>query len=448
MPSTPPHFSRRSFLKTAAALAAPVVIPATALGLDDRRVPSDRINLGFIGCGGKGMAHIRDFVMMPDVQIIAVCDVDRLHQRDLPADARQSFGLEAAQQVVAQYYASQSRGSGASCEGHSDYRELCGRDDIDAVVVSTPDHWHALCDLEAIRNGKDVYGEKPIAHLFREGQQLVREVAERGAVFQTGSQQRSDARFRRAAEIVRNGLLGTITRVEVGLPIGYLESQGDATVAVPPEHLDYELWTGPAEMLPYMRARHHRWWRGHRAYGGGTLMDWIGHHNDIAHWGLGMDRSGPLEVEAVGWTWPDTEVYDTPVEYEVRSTYTGGTVISIASRHPMGVKFIGEDGWVYADRGKLECSREDWAADEFVPGPVELERSDNHLQNFIDCVKSRQQCIAPAETGHRSITPGHLAYVSQELGRPVRWNPVNEQFVDDADADALLEFNYRPPWTL
>jgi predicted dehydrogenase len=276
----------------------------------------------------------------------------------------------------------------------------------------------------------------------------VAEVAKHRAVFQTGSQQRSEGNFRRAAELAINGVLSKVERVEVGLQPGYAEPQGDTAIVTPRPDLDYELWTGPAPLLPCMAARLHRWWRGARAYGGGTLMDWIGHHNDIAHWGLGMDRSGPVEVSTVGWTFPATDVYDTPVDFEVVSTYETGTVVSISSKHRGGTKFIGSDGWVFVDRGELEASNPEWIKPAFVPGETRLPRSNDHRRNFLDCVKTRETCIAPAETGHRSITPGHLAYVSQALGRPVRWNPREERFLDDPAADKLLDVRYRAPWAL
>jgi predicted dehydrogenase len=440
--------SRREFLKAASALAAPLVVPASALGLDERPAPSERITLGVIGCGGKGMDHVRGFLACDDVQLVAVCDVDREHRRDRVDGKGPLFGREPARQVVEKHYAEAVKGSGAKCDALADYRELCGRKDIDAVVVATPDHWHALCDLEAVRQGKDVYGEKPLTHFFREGQQLVREVAERGTIFQTGSQQRSEGNFRRAAELVRNGVLGQISRVEVGLPVGYAEPNGDVSVTQVPATLDYEFWTGPAPLLPYMQPRGHRWWRGNRAYGGGTLMDWIGHHNDIAHWGLGVDESGPVQVEAVGWTWPETPVYDTPVDFEVRSTYASGATVVISSKHPMGTKFFGENGWVFVDRGKLEASDPQWITPQFDPGAIQLTRSADHRRNFLDSVKSRQPCICPAAVGHRSITPGHLAYVSQALGRAVRWNPEAATFVDDAEAEKQLKVAYRAPWRL
>ncbi len=215
-----------------------------------------------------------------------------------------------------------------------------------------------------------------------------------------------------------------------------------------PKQLDYDFWCGPAPMLPYMRARHHRWWRGHRAYGGGVLMDWIGHHNDIAHWALGIDRSGPTQVEAVDWTFPDTDVYNTPHQYTIRCEYDGGIVSTISSRNEQGLRLIGADGWVYVRRGKLEASDKRWTSEDFDPGQNKVYHSDDHVGNFLQCVRSRKACIAPAETAHRSITPGHLGYISQALGRSLKWNPQSESVEGDEAANKLLqEFVYREPWS-
>ncbi|MFV0444701.1 MAG: Gfo/Idh/MocA family protein [Planctomycetaceae bacterium] len=429
-------------------MAAPLIVPASALGLDDRPAPSNRVTLGVIGCGGKGTDHIRNFLKFDDVQLVAVCDVDREHHRDRLDGKGPVYGRDPAQQMIQKHYSAAAKGSAATCAAFSDYRKLCARKDIDAVIVATPDHWHALCDLEVIRQGKDLYGEKPITHFFREGQQLVREIASYGTIFQTGSQQRSEGNFRRAAELARNGVLGKVTHVEVGLPPGYRTVNGDPSLTTIPQSLDYEFWTGPAELLPYTQSRSHRLWRGHRSYAGGTLMDWIGHHNDIAHWGLGVDNSGPVEVTAVDWTWPETDIYNTPVDFTIRSRYASGTLVTVSSANPIGVKFIGEDGWVFANRGKLAASEPHWITPEFKPGAIELYRSNNHARNFLDCVKSRQPCICPAETGHRSITPGHLGYISQQLQRRLRWDPAAEKFVDDSEAEHLLNIEYRSPWSL
>ena len=243
--------------------------------------------------------------------------------------------------------------------------------------------------------------------------------------------------------------MGGVQTIQVGLPPGYDKPQGDTATGRVPNGLDYDFWCGPAPMLPYMRARHHRWWRGHRAFGGGVLMDWIGHHNDIAHWAIDVDGSGPTTVEAVGWTFPQTDVYDTPHEYTIRCEYKGGIESTISTRNENGLKLIGSDGWVYVDRGKLRASDERWIREDFDPGKANVYRSDDHMANFLSCVRSRKPCIAPAETAHRSITPGHLGFVSNTLGRPLRWDAESETVTGDDEANKLLrKLSYREPWSV
>jgi predicted dehydrogenase len=445
------RITRRRFTKTAlAGMLAPTIIPSLAHG-DEDTPPSERINVGLIGLGGMGMGHVGRFLNANGSQVVAVCDVDRLHYRDQEWESRSPCGRDGAKEVVERYYGKRKRGGAfKGCDTYVDYRELCARDDIDAVLVATPDHWHALITLEALRAGKDVYCEKPVTHLFHEGQRVVAEVATRKAIYQTGSQQRSNPGFRQCVEVVLNGHIGKLVRVEVGLPQGPSEAQGDATVTEPPEELDYDFWCGPSEKLPYMRARHHRWWRFHRAYGGGNIMDWIGHHNDIAHWAMSVERSGPVEVDArSGWTWPEFDGYNAPVDYEIRCRYADGVTSSISNKHKGGVKWIGENGWIWSNRTKRESSDPALIARDFDPGPIKVYDSRDHVGNFIDGVRTRHECVAPAEIGHRSITPGHLGYVSQELGRKLQWDPENERVIEDDEADRLLKsVEYRAPWSL
>jgi predicted dehydrogenase len=439
------NFTRRRFLTTSLSAASlPTIISASALGGVNGVAPSAKLTIGVVGLGSRGFNLIDELLKQKDAQIVAVCDVSELHHRDRPWGTGSQFGRQAAKAKIDKHYQS-SKG----IEVTDDYRKLCSSDEIDAIVVATPDHWHALCTLEAIRNNKDVYCEKPVTHTFHEGQLVYREAVKHDAVFQTGSQQRSDRLFRRAVELVRNGHLGEITKVEVGLPPGYDKPMGDVAVGKPPKRLDYETWCGPSQRLPYMRARHHRWWRGHRAYGGGVLMDWIGHHNDIAHWALNLDNSGPTKVEAIGWTFPESDVYNTPHHYEIRCEYGSKVSGSISSRNLHGTKLIGEKGWVHVTRGRIKASNPLWTKNEFQPGDKEVYTSNNHMLNFLECVKSRQQCICPAETAHRSITPGHLAYVSHELGRGLQWDAKSETVVDDRQANELLQnHNYREHWQL
>ena len=446
------RITRRAFTKAAITSAAvPAIMSSRAWGGGVTHSPSERVTIGIIGLGGIGMGHVGRFLQAHGTQVVAVCDVHKLHYRDQEWEGRTPCGRDAGKAVVEEYYGDQMRsGVYKGCDTYADFRELCVRDNIDAVVVATPDHWHARASLEALRNGKDVYCEKPVTHLFREGQVIVKEVAERKAIFQVGSQQRSDPGFRHCVELVRNGHIGKLISVEVGLPPGPGEAQGDPAITDPPEGLDYDSWCGPSEKLPYMRARHHRWWRWHRAYGGGNIMDWIGHHNDIAHWGMGVERSGPVEVEAPGpWTSPEFEGYNTPVGYEIVSHYAGGVTCSVSSKHRGGVKWIGEDGWIWAERGNQEGSNPAWFEKKFDPGPIKAYVSNNHVDNFLDGVRSRKECIAPAEVGHRSITPGHLGYVAQALGRKLQWDPKNEVVINNDEAETLLKtVDYRAPWTL
>jgi predicted dehydrogenase len=448
----PSSISRRTFHKSAVAAAlAPTIIPARAWGSEKTPPPSERINVGLVGLGGLGMGHVGRFLQARGTQVVAVCDVHKIHYRDEEWEKRTPCGREAAKAIAERYYGDEmAAGTYKGCDTYVDFRELCARDDIDVVVIATPDHWHARITLEALRNNKDVYCEKPVTHLFREGQLVAAEVAKRKAIFQTGSQQRSMRIFRHSVELVQNGHIGKLLRVEVGLPPGPSIAQGNSVATEPPENLDYDLWCGPSQKLPYMRARHHRWWRWHRAYGGGNLMDWIGHHNDIAHWGIGMERSGPVEVDASsGWTWAEFAGYNTPVQYDIRCHYANGLTTSINSTNKGGVKWIGEDGWIWANRGGGQSSNTALMAKDFDPGPMKAYESKNHVQNFLDGVRTRTECVAPAEIAHRSITPGHLGFVAQSLGRKLPWDPDQEVVVGDDEANALLNaVDYRAPWTL
>ncbi len=431
---------RRHFIKTATAIAAPTILPGSVLGQGGRSAPSERITIGVIGVGGMGTGDMNGLMRQKGTQILAVCDVDSYKDR----------GRKGAKAQVEKYYGGkQTSGTYKGCDTYRDFRELCARKDIDAVVVATPDHWHALATLEALRNGKDVYCEKPITHLFGEGQAVYKEAARRKAIFQTGSQQRSSIKFRIGVEIVLNGLIGKVKHVEIGLPTGgQIDIAGKRGEEIPP-NLDYDFWCGPSRYLPYNEKRLHWSWRWCLDYGGGQMMDWIGHHHDIAQWGLGLDKSGPTRVEAVGFEFPEKGMYDAPINYEVQCEYAGGYTSSISNKNRMGCKWIGEHGWVFVDRGKIEASSPEWIREKFDRGPIKAYNSRDHRGNFVDGIRTRRECIAPAETAHRSATPGHLAYLSQALGRPLNWNPEKEEIVGDPAADKLLKtVSYRGDWKL
>ena len=433
------RLSRRQFLGNAAAAAAPMIVPASVFGRPGRPAPGDRITMGLIGCGGQGRSDMGGFIGLPDVQVVAVCDVDSGH-------------MEAAQKSVNDHYAKKNDKDYKGCAAIKDFRELAGRKDIDAVIIGTPDHWHFLTAYEAVKNKKDVYGEKPITHTYPEAKFLVQAVKEHKVIWQTGSQQRSEFSFRRGAEVVRNGLLGKVKEVEVGLPQGRSgHKKGAEKVEDPPANVDYDMWCGPAPKLPFMKSRFHFDWRWNLAFGGGQLLDWICHHNDIAHWGLDEDLGGPLEVEAVDWAWPeDKTVFDAPYQYKVVQKYAKDIKVSICSDNFVhhGVKWIGENGWIMSNRGnRIDTSNPEWAKPEFDPGPVKLYVSPGHQKNFIESVKSRKPAICPIEVSHHSITPGHLGYLAEKLKRKIKWDPKEEKVIGDDEAMKVLNtLEYRAPW--
>ena len=366
-----------------------------------------------------------------DVEMVAVCDVDAGH-------------LEAAKNGVNKHYGNES------CAAYGDFRELFARQDIDAVMLAVPDHWHAVLAIAAAKAGKDIYGEKPFSHTLREGRAMITALERYGRVWQTGSWQRSDGRFRQACEVVRNGRIGKIVRLEVGLPGGPFENR-PAVFSDPPAGLDYNRWLGPARWSPYCALRLHGNWRHYLDYGGGHFMDWIGHHLDIGHWGLGDDdKIGPLTVEATG-EFPSEGVWNSPQRYYVRCEYPNDLEVILAGGHQEirgGTKWIGTDGWVWVNRGAWEAEPASLKDEPIGPNETHLFRSPGHWRNFVDCVKSRALTLTPAEVAHRSASPGHLAYVSMYTGRKIRWDAAKEDIVGDAEASRLLDYAHREPWTV
>jgi predicted dehydrogenase len=435
--------SRRRFITVAgaasAALAFPTIIPATALGDGGRPVPSGRITVGVIGWGMQGPSNTKGLMALPDCQVVASCNIDKIH-------------LKKSLETINDFYKNKS------CGHYHDYRKMMARDDIDAVMIAVPDHWHELIAVEAARNKKDIYGEKPLAKTIGEQQRIVKAVEENGCIWQTGSWQRSSGSFHKAAEIVRNGLIGKVTRVEVGLPSGHTDFGHDGTetkITRPPHELDYNTWIGPSKMQPYIKARVHENWRWNYNTGGGQLMDWVGHHVDIAHWGLGFDLNGPYELEGHGDFPAQDAVWNTSTKYRVELKYPNDIHMTIAGGYDDikgGTKWIGTGGWVRVDRGVFEASNEDWKDIKELPddqAKIKLYRSTDHYRNFIDCVKSRQPTIAPVETAHHSAIPGHLGLISMKLGgRKIRWDVATEQIIDDPYATLMTTRMYRPPYEM
>jgi predicted dehydrogenase len=430
--------SRRRFLSAAGAtIALPTLIPLHTLRAADASPPSGRINMGMIGCGGMGNGNADSFLRQQDCQIVAACDVDRNHLAGMVKKVNGHYKNE-------------------DCKGYSDFRELIARKDIDAVMLALPDHWHSIAAVEAARHKKDIYGEKPLARTIVEQQAIVKAVQENQRIWQTGSWQRSQANFHKAAEIVRNGLIGKITRVEVGLPDGPNSPEFHKPLPgeTPPAELDYNTWIGPSQMMPYIEKRVHFNWRWNYNTGGGQLLDWIGHHCDIAHWGMDCDRSGPSEIEGHGEFPPADSCWNSCTKYRIELKYPADITMIIAGGHSdirSGTKWIGTEGWVWVDRGAFQASNAEWRDYRELPEEmrkVKLYKSSNHHGNFLACVKSRQPTITPAETAHHSAIPGHLGLISMLVGRKLKWDTATEQIQNDAEASKLLTRDYRPPWKM
>jgi predicted dehydrogenase len=433
--------SRREFLQRSAAGMTLASLPAwlarearaaqrfQEAGRPRRVGANDRINIACIGTGGskggyrQGLGDTGAMSRQPGVQVVAVCDVERAHREE----AARRFGPE--------------------CAPFADFRELLQRRDIDAVVIGTPDHWHALIAIAAMKAGKDVYCEKPLTLFIEEGRQIVRAQRQTKRVFQVGSQQRSDARFRLACELVRNGRIGKVKRVEARLPNG--SRGGPFEVQPVPEGFDWEMWLGPAPATDYVPQRTHGSFRYWYEYSGGMMTDWGAHHLDIAQWGLGMDGSGPIAVESTGELPAAPRGYNTALDFEVSYTYPGDITLVATHRGENGVRFEGESGWIFVSRGRIEASDAKLLEEPLPSEATRLYASDNHVGNFIDCVRSRKEPICTAEVGHRSVSVCHLGNISLRLGgRKLLWDPASERFKGDNEANLMLNRPMRAPWKL
>ena len=457
--------SRRRFITTAAAaITLPLILPGCATGSPRRTRPSNRINLGVIGWGMQGPGNTKSFLVEDDCQVVAACDLDINHLQD-------------AVDTINDHYQNKD------CQAYHDYREMFANADLDAVMIAVPDHWHELVATAAAQHKLDIYGEKPLAKTIAEQQRIVHAVEKNKIIWQTGSWQRSQAVFRKAAEIVRSGLIGQVTHVEVGLPSGHTDFAKTApellsklatlpdkitdfsnvlpgtpawnlAVTEPPPELDYQTWIGPSKMEPYIKQRVHKDWRWNYNTGGGQLLDWIGHHCDIAHWGLGFDNSGPSEIEGHGdFPAPDA-LWNTCTKYRIELKYPQNITMTIAGGYndiKSGCKWIGTDGWVWVDRGSFDASNPAWKKGKSLPEElrkVKLYESPGHWRNFLDCVKSRKPTIAPVETAHHSAIPGHLGLISMMTGRKINWDVASEKILGDAEASKLLTRTYRAPYKM
>ena len=436
--------NRRQFLNL-----APAIIPGSALGLNGAVAPSNRIPLAIIGTGNQGFNDLKMFLRDERVQITAVCDVNRESPGYWDGGIA---GREPARNWIEWHYAREKRaGTYKGCTAYDDFRQVLDRKDIDAVHIAIPDHWHGVAVVAAAKAGKDIYGQKPLGLTIGEGRAMANAVKKHNRIFQCGSQQRSDVRFRKACEIVRNGQLGKLLSVTCGLPGGIPDYGKTADRQDPepvPEGFNYDMWLGPAPEAPYAPGRCHVNFRWILEYSGGQITDWGGHHPDIAQWGMGTELTGPVAIKNGQAQWAKEKLYNTATDFTFEAVYANGVTLKVSSRERQGVRFQGTDGWVWVNRGAIEASPQTLL--DYTPGPndVNLYRSIDHYRNFIDCVISRKEPIAPIEQAHRSISIAHLGNISLRVGRDIRWDPQAEKIIGDDTANSMISRTLRKPWTL
>jgi predicted dehydrogenase len=454
---TASHLTRRQFVKTAAAAcAAPLIIPASAWGAEGNPAPSERITVGMIGVGRQAKyLNLKQFLRMPDVQVVAVCDVD-------------SWRLANAKQQVEEGYAkSKPTGTYKGCATYRDFRKLLARQDIDAVMISTPDHWHVPMALAAFEAGKDVSLEKPITRSIGEGRQLCEAAKRLGRVFRTDSELRSYAHIVQAAELVRNGRIGKVHTVTVGVPGSDVGCPPQPEMPVPPE-LDYEAWQGSAPRAPYTEYRVHKpnayerpGWMRHLYYCDGMITNWTTHWNDGAAFATGLDRTGPVEIEGTGEYPPADSFWNVLVKFEVKMRFANGIQWTYRTEKPY-FKIEGSDGWVYAEYTQLKVNlggqegylflndKKVKPQPKLLPAPVIRPNETRFYvktdkQDFIDGVKTRGETLEPAEVGHRVTSLGHLGQIAIQVGGRLRWDPEKERFLDNEKANAMIDQPIHAP---
>lgn len=431
--------TRRHFLKrglAATACAFPAIVPGRALGLDGAVAPSNRVALGFIGMGKMARTLLESFRGRDTVQVLAVADVERGRRERAAAETNDFYAARFAETAY------------QSCEHYNDFRELCARPDIDAVVITTPNQWHALNAVEAARNGKDIYLEKPLARTIAEGQAIVRAVRRYGRILQVGSQQRSDANFRFACELVRNGRIGQVHSVHVN--VGGPPAEDYLPADPQPEGLDWDFWLGPCPWRPYSAvlcppATYDGWprWRHYREYAGGGMTDVGAHHFDIAQWGLGTDHTGPVEITPPGVNGAERLTYRYANGVRMFHGGAGGGGRGAA------VEWIGDRGAVRVNREQyLETDPVSLKYELIGAGEVRLYRSPDHHENWLEGIRTRRECVCTAAIGHHTATVCHLGNIAYWLKRRLEWNPEGERFVNDPEANRLLSRPMRGPWVL
>lgn len=437
--------SRRRFLAGAlAAAAAPQFIPASAMGLNGFMAPSERITIGMLGVGNRGTSSMQSMSPLPDHQVVAI------------ADCRRERALLAQQQANGVYAERLGKETYKGCEIYNDFRDLIARNDIDAVWGCVPDHWHAIVYSRVIESGKDLYGEKPVTRWIADGIKVRNAVRKYGCVFQTGTQQRSQRQFRHACELARNGYLGKVHTVEVGAP-------GGTTYPVeppcdPPAGFDYDMWTGPAPFIPFDKKRC-EWLAMYMIshYCAGFITNWGVHHLDIAGWGCPEVFDKPFEIEGKGEL-PAEGMTDTWMTWTMQLQWESGLKMNysnIDNPAASGCKFIGDEGWVRADRSGIWAEPASLVDVQMKPRDKRLHASPEfenpytgHTADFFRSIRTRQDPISPVEAGHAASTLGNVSDIALRLGRKLKWDPTQDRFPDDAEANTMLSRAARSPWTV
>jgi len=428
------HLNRRNFLKRAAgasvaAVGFPYLVRSSALGKAGTVAASERITIGFIGTGSHGIdMNLKSFLPQPDAQAVAVCDVDPVHLKQ---------GLDT---VNAKY-------GNKDCAAYKDFREILARNDIDAVMISTPDHWHVPISIAAAKAGKDIECEKPTLTI-EEGRVLCDVMKRYGRVFQWSTEDRAVYEYHRMCELVRNGRIGKVHTIRVELPSGP-DTPGNPEPMPVPEGFDYDMWLGPAPWAPYTKDRIHWNFRWILDYSGGMLTDWGAHLLDGAQWGNDTEHTGPVEVEGKGKFFKDG-LYNTATEYYIEYKYADGVRLIMTSGTP-SLRFEGSEGWIGNRGWRAPLQAEPKSILDSVIGPNEIHLytcKGGEQRNFLDCVKSRKNCYFPPEIGQRCFTIAHIGNISMLLGRKLRWNPDNERFINDEQANRMLSRAMRSPWRI
>jgi Predicted dehydrogenases and related proteins len=431
----PSSMNRRDFLKKSAlvgavAAAGPLILPSRLRG---QTAANDQVAVGIIGTGSIAKMHIDTLLGFYDVRIAAVCDVDRVRR-------------EAAAEKINAFYGNRD------CRMYGDFRELAAQPDLDAVWVCTPDHWHALAAIEAIRNKKDVYVEKPLTLTIREGRELVNAARRHDRVVQTGTQQRSSKRFRDVAQFIRNGGLGGLERIEILIPANN-KFTGATWVEEPvPGGLDWEMWLGPAPWRPFNRQACHYNFRFILDFAAGQVTNWGAHYIDIAQWALDADTGGPVEVVGHG-EFPSSGLFSTATKVDFTCRYANGVELRCRTRYDGefdgNVRFFGPRGWIDVSRSNTRASTPELLREVTAGGgAVKLAVSNNHHDNFIQCIRTRERPISDVEIGHRTTTVCNLGNIAMLLDRKLKWDAAREEFVDDVVANRMRDRTMRGPWGL